>query len=374
MNINFGSGFGNPMMGNAGFGGPGWPFTNGFGNGFPNTGMNAGFFTPNGHPQGSHQTHPMNNNFTLNGMNQTYNFDINQGTIHLNGQNNQIHIRVNTGFLNISGMNNHVVVYRNEGRLSVTGMNHMVRVLEETPSSTVHSMGMNIQIQQPSRQHQQHPQHQQNPHQHRHHQINQTQQDRRDMDEEEPRNTSTEPQRNQPRENSNRQPRAQRIHLGSPQGMMNGLLGGIFGPGGIFAQAFQGTRHRQHVHEHHHHHQNHQPQAGRTGEVHADRIISGTGAVIPIEMIQGPSESSIFNCPICCEDGDKMNADVCVVECLHWYHFDCLSEWLKKAKDCPTCRVEVTTVLKVSPRPSSAPPSRETSAPIQPNQSAPRLQ
>lgn len=348
MNINFGPGFGNPMMGNAGFGAPGWPFTNGFGNGFPNPGMNAGFFAPNGHPQGPHQTHPMNNNFSFNGMNQTYNFDINQGTIHLNGQNNQIHVRVNTGFLNISGMNNHVVVYRNEGRLSISGMNHMVRVLEETPSSTVHSMGMNIQVQQPSRQHQQQ---QQVPHQHRHHQTNQAQQARRDSDQEEPRNTSTEPQQNQQRWNSNRHPRAQRIHLGSPQGMMNGLLGGIFGPGGVFAQAFQGTRHRQHAHQHHHH----QPQAGTTGQVHADRILSGTGAIIPIEMIQGPSESSIFNCPICCEDGDKVNADVCVVECLHWYHFDCLSEWLKKAKDCPTCRVEVTAVLKVSPRPTSAP-------------------
>ena len=267
-------------------------------------------------------------NLFLNGMNQQHRFEANTGSLRLNGQNNKLHIGVNRGHLNIEGMNHYVVVDRNEGNITATGMNHFIQVVSESPSSRVHSMGMNIQIQQ-----------------------------ERGPTQIPPRNLHAEPNTrgHQPNENPNQgqgrhrphPPNArgngQRLHLGSPHGMIQGLFEGIFGSAGPFGLLGPQMRNRP---------PRTAQQPERTGQIHEDRIVSANGKNIPVEAIQGPNESCTFNCPICCEDADKTEEDVCVVECLHWYHFSCLGQWLKRTPECPTCRIEVSAVLKVTPRPT----------------------
>jgi Ring finger domain len=304
-------------------------------------------------------------NFPINGMNLIYDFEVNSGAIHVDGQNHRIHIGVNTGILAIRGMNHYVVVDRNEGMVSAQGMNHRIEVRAETQTSRVHSHGMNINIQQsggnlhqrpqgfPNSQAQSaHVQGLQNP------PISGASQNQGDWHSNGRQNPSARSQHASHQDqhsNRNQQHPRVRMQIESTDGMLQNLFSGIFGPAGPFGMMSM-RGHRMPPNRHHHHHQHHHERPERPpGEVHADRIVSGSGKVIPIELIQGPTESSAFNCPICCEDADKTDDDICVVECLHWYHFSCLSEWLKKSADCPTCRLEVAVVLKVAPRQNQGP-------------------
>ena len=45
-------------------------------------------------------------------------------------------------------------------------------------------------------------------------------------------------------------------------------------------------------------------------------------------------------CPICFELL-KNEENIYITKCSHIYHKDCLSKWLKKAFNCPTCRNEI---------------------------------
>ncbi|CAI9716049.1 RING-H2 finger protein ATL52-like [Octopus vulgaris] len=62
------------------------------------------------------------------------------------------------------------------------------------------------------------------------------------------------------------------------------------------------------------------------------------------EEMQPSIVSSIYNgggdniCSICC-DSFRMGENMEILSaCLHKYHSPCLAEWLKKKRNCPTCR------------------------------------
>ena len=48
----------------------------------------------------------------------------------------------------------------------------------------------------------------------------------------------------------------------------------------------------------------------------------------------------IKECSICL---DKISVDnnIVVLSCKHFYHKECISEWFKKSKTCPLCRIEL---------------------------------
>jgi hypothetical protein len=51
-------------------------------------------------------------------------------------------------------------------------------------------------------------------------------------------------------------------------------------------------------------------------------------------------ELLLTECIICLENykkGDKIS----ILSCDHYYHTDCLNEWLNKKEECPLCRIEI---------------------------------
>lgn len=45
------------------------------------------------------------------------------------------------------------------------------------------------------------------------------------------------------------------------------------------------------------------------------------------------------NCPICLEDF-QINDEITYLKCLHYYHSNCIREWLENRKTCPFCSSE----------------------------------
>ena len=43
-------------------------------------------------------------------------------------------------------------------------------------------------------------------------------------------------------------------------------------------------------------------------------------------------------CPICL---DNKNLNVVIDKCEHWFHYECLVNWLKKSNSCPLCRQQI---------------------------------
>ena len=46
-----------------------------------------------------------------------------------------------------------------------------------------------------------------------------------------------------------------------------------------------------------------------------------------------------------CQEQFEYGEDVCMLHCLHAYHKDCLSQWLKDHSRCPNCRRNVERIV-----------------------------
>ena len=53
-----------------------------------------------------------------------------------------------------------------------------------------------------------------------------------------------------------------------------------------------------------------------------------------------------FKCSICLDKLFSANTDVSVPQCGHMYHKDCLESYMKIKKKCPSCRSEITSIVK----------------------------
>lgn len=52
-------------------------------------------------------------------------------------------------------------------------------------------------------------------------------------------------------------------------------------------------------------------------------------------------------CSICLNSIFKKSYNSCYLECLHWYHFECLKCWCSQSRQCPVCRRDFINILKV---------------------------
>lgn len=68
-------------------------------------------------------------------------------------------------------------------------------------------------------------------------------------------------------------------------------------------------------------------------------------------------ETGTEQCTVCCMEFEGAD-EVCVLECNHCYHTDCIAQWLRHSKVCPICHKEVTPTgavqASVPVKPSSA--------------------
>ena len=46
-------------------------------------------------------------------------------------------------------------------------------------------------------------------------------------------------------------------------------------------------------------------------------------------------------CPICLDDN---NLDISIDKCKHWYHKECIYNWLKESNSCPLCREKLIKI------------------------------
>lgn len=67
-----------------------------------------------------------------------------------------------------------------------------------------------------------------------------------------------------------------------------------------------------------------------------------------------------IECIICQEEVSKTEAQVAVLECLHWFHFDCFETWGKTNPVCPCCKRDAVFV-HVTTDPGLLTPPRESS-------------
>lgn len=52
-------------------------------------------------------------------------------------------------------------------------------------------------------------------------------------------------------------------------------------------------------------------------------------------------------CSICFNTFHKHGVNSCYLECLHWFHFNCLSKWAHHKQECPVCRGAFNTIMKL---------------------------
>jgi hypothetical protein len=50
-------------------------------------------------------------------------------------------------------------------------------------------------------------------------------------------------------------------------------------------------------------------------------------------------------CVICHEAFNRNSEQACFLECHHWFHFGCVTEWLRKKNKCPQCMTEVEVLF-----------------------------
>ena len=53
-----------------------------------------------------------------------------------------------------------------------------------------------------------------------------------------------------------------------------------------------------------------------------------------------------FKCSICLDKLFSANTDVSVPQCGHMYHKDCLESYMRIKKKCPSCRSDITSIVK----------------------------
>ena len=74
-----------------------------------------------------------------------------------------------------------------------------------------------------------------------------------------------------------------------------------------------------------------------------------SGISIRTQVVSSSVSSIKDECSICYDDMDRMTDEAAYLDCLHWYHADCLMEWLKKKPKCPKCESISTNLFITMP-------------------------
>lgn len=89
-----------------------------------------------------------------------------------------------------------------------------------------------------------------------------------------------------------------------------------------------------------------QPQTHPTRQ--SGTLVMASGSQIDVQIVKVPKHKTPEVCSCCLEEVDFACGDACTLDCLHGYHFTCVSEWLKKAGKCPCCSQSTCTLFKFS--------------------------
>ena len=86
----------------------------------------------------------------------------------------------------------------------------------------------------------------------------------------------------------------------------------------------------------------------RYGDRTADPEMRRARTLNPIQTIdiRPPNKDIVETCSICREDFNKRVDPVCYLDCMHWFHVDCVTRWLDNKRNCPCCKGPVTLVSK----------------------------
>ena len=89
-----------------------------------------------------------------------------------------------------------------------------------------------------------------------------------------------------------------------------------------------------------HHHTHHPPHhVHHTPHTHKLPTAPETKSKKPLELIKHRKvKEGHFICPICLGEESKTSPQAAFLECLHWYHYECIHDWFKKQKSCPVCQ------------------------------------
>jgi hypothetical protein len=67
-----------------------------------------------------------------------------------------------------------------------------------------------------------------------------------------------------------------------------------------------------------------------------------------IEMYKNSKTSTydICECMVCLENIDKENsANLTTLYCSHYFHTECINEWLNKSQSCPICKQSIYKIV-----------------------------
>lgn len=78
----------------------------------------------------------------------------------------------------------------------------------------------------------------------------------------------------------------------------------------------------------------------------SSRKIDSDGTEIEVISVKRSPTSILETCPVCTEQINKKSRQSAYLKCGHWFHYDCIEEWLQNKDKCPLCRIEVREVYK----------------------------
>lgn len=76
-------------------------------------------------------------------------------------------------------------------------------------------------------------------------------------------------------------------------------------------------------------------------------INSENGMMIIVEPFQNRNQKANVTCSICQDELQRQEYECGLLECMHWFHFDCLQNWLKFKSQCPDCKKSVGSVARL---------------------------
>lgn len=76
-------------------------------------------------------------------------------------------------------------------------------------------------------------------------------------------------------------------------------------------------------------------------------IRSENGMMIIVELFQNHNQKAHVTCSICQYELERKEYECGLLECMHWFHFDCIQNWLKFKSQCPDCKKSVGSVARL---------------------------
>ena len=76
-------------------------------------------------------------------------------------------------------------------------------------------------------------------------------------------------------------------------------------------------------------------------------IRSENGMMIIVEPFQNRNQKAHVTCSICQYELERQQYECGLLECMHWFHFECVQNWLKFKSQCPDCKKSVGSVARL---------------------------